>query len=215
MQRLLNIKQTQLQLVADRGYDISHERSILDMTTGAFQHYLETNTDVAGRGRAGLSRIYYTPDQSRRMLVYYGSRTSPDQKQIPSDVIKEFVMLIQRYGINEAILIVDVQISTTGNGILNDLTLTQWQVFHDDQLTYNPTHHIMTPRHELIPREEESQLLRDMRADKSQLTIIQSTDPIVKYYGWQVGGIVRIYRDDISISILANKTINYRVIVAV
>jgi DNA-directed RNA polymerase I, II, and III subunit RPABC1 len=214
MQRLLNIKQTQLQLVADRGYDISPERQILDMNANEFKHYLETNSDVAGRGRAGLSRIYYNSDQTRRMLVYYGSRTSSDQKQIPSDVIKEFVILVQRYRIDEAILIVDVQISTTGNGILNDLTLTQWQVFHDDQLTYNPTHHIMTPRHELIPREEEIQLLRDMRADKSQLTIIQSTDPIVKYYGWQIGGIVRIYRDDISISILANKTINYRVIVA-
>ncbi|CAH6420207.1 DNA-directed RNA polymerase subunit RPB5 [uncultured virus] len=217
-QRLFDIKKTQLQLVADRGYEISQEEAvILDMNIDQFITYVNTivitrNTSV----RSALSRSYLSRDEingvRRSMLVYYGGKTAT-QKQVSAEVVREFIALVQQYGIYEAILIVDASLSSTGTQELSALTLTRWQVFFDEDLTYNPTRHVDTPRHELLSPEEREAKLREMKTDISKLPIIQYGDPVVRYYGWVPGSIIRIHRDDSALSILAPKSINYRVVV--
>jgi len=219
MQRLFDIKKTQLELVRDRGYELStDETPILTMNLNGFIEYLNRLAMNHGKVpiRSLLSRSYIAnlPDGSTRsMLVYYGGKTSPQQKQVSADVIREFISNVQRYRIHEAILIVDAPLSSTGETELSALTLTKWQVFYDHELTYNPTTHIDTPRHELLSPEEAQEKLRELKVDLSKLLIIKVTDPVIRYYGWTPGNIVRIYRNDQSVSILAPKSINYRVIV--
>lgn len=219
MRRLLDIKITQLQMVRDRGYEISpEEKPILGMNIDDFIAYVNRIAASIQKppGRALLSRSYTAknPDGSTRsMLVYYGSKTNAQQKQISADVVREFIGLVQRYAITEAILIVDAPLSSTGDSELNALTLTKWQVFFDSELTYNPTLHVDSPRHELLSPEYARAKLQELKADLSKLLIIRSTDPIVRYYGWSAGSLVRIHRDDQAISILSPKSINYRVIV--
>ena len=79
-------------------------------------------------------------------------------------------------------------------------------------MVYSPIEHIDTPRHELLSPEETTAKLREMKTDIGRLLIIKDTDPVVRYYGWPIGGLVRIYRDDSVINILASHSINYRVI---
>lgn len=215
-QRLFDIKKTQLELVIDRGYEItSDERNIFNMNIGQFNNYvneivISRNTSV----RSALSRSYESLDKSnkRTMLVYYGSKTS-SHKQVSAEVVREFVALATRYGVYEAILIVDAPISSTGNDSLSTLKLTRWQVFYDIDLTYNPTRHIDTPRHVLLSPEERDAKIREMKTGLSGLPIIQLDDPVVRYYGWPPGSLIRIYRDDSALSILAPKSINYRVVI--
>lgn len=219
MQRLFDIKKTQLQMVRDRGYEITRdEESILTMDLDGFLTYIQALATATPRAsaRSLLSRSYMAqrPDgTTRTMLVYYGGKTSPQQKQVSAEVVREFIHLVQRYAINEAIIIVDAPLSSTGDNELSALTLTRWQVFFDSELTYNPTRHVDTPRHELLSPEEAQAKLRELRVDLSKLLIIKVSDPIVRYYGWTAGGLVRVYRDDSAVSILAPKSINYRVIV--
>ena len=219
MQRLFDIKKTQLQMVHDRGYEISPEEiAILDMSYNEFITYVGRLAAANQRAstRSLLSRSYTSkrPDgTTRTMLVYYGGKTNPQQKQVSADVVREFINFIHRYAINEAILIVDAELSSTGNNELAALTLTKWQVFFDSELTYNPTLHVDTPRHELLSEEEAQAKLRELRVDPSKVLIIKVNDPVVRYYGWSAGGLVRIYRDDSFISVLAPKSINYRIIV--
>lgn len=218
MQRLFDIKKTQLEMVRDRGYDIATEEAILTMTLENFIQYVsgiasQMNTSV----RAALSRSYVSRDNTggarKAMLVYYGGKTNPQQKQVSADVVREFIGLVQRYAIYEAALIVDAPLSSTGNKELSALTLTRWQVFFDYDLTYNPTRHVDTPRHELLSAIEATAKLIEMKTDVSKLLIIKVNDPVVRYYGWPAGGLVRVHRDDSAVSIIAPKSINYRVIV--
>lgn len=219
MQRLFDIKKTQLEMVRDRGYEISpEEEQILTMNINDFPNYI--NGLAADNPRAAtrslLSRSYQAtlPDGSTRsMLVYYGGKADPRQKQVSAEVVREFIGLVQRYRINEAILIVDAALSSTGDKELSALTLTKWQVFFDSELTYNPTRHVDTPRHELLSPEDAQAKLRELRVDLSKLLILKVDDPVVRYYGWTAGNLVRIHRDDQTVSILAPKSINYRVIV--
>jgi DNA-directed RNA polymerase subunit H (RpoH/RPB5) len=165
--------------------------------------------------RSVLSRGYESKPvdgKSRRMLAHYGVK-DPQQKQISVDVVRVFIDQVQKYGFNEAILIIDAPLSSSANKELLALTLTKWQIFYDSDLTYNPTLHVDTPRHELLSAEETREKLREMKVDISKLLIIKINDPIVRYYGWTTGGLVRIHRNDRAISILAPKSINYRLIV--
>lgn len=219
MQRLLDIKNTQLQMVRDRGYEISpEEEPILRMDVNGFIAYVSQLATANPRAsvRSLLSRSYQArlPDGTvRAMLVYFGGKTHPQQKQVSADVVREFIGLVQRFGVAEALLIVDAPLSSTGDNELSGLTQTKWQVFFDHELTYNPTLHVDTPPHELLSKEEAQAKLRELRADLSKLLILKVSDPVVRYYGWTAGNLVRIHRNDRDISILAPKSINYRVIV--
>lgn len=87
------------------------------------------------------------------------------------------------------------------------------EVMFYHELTYNPIYHVDVPHHELLSDDEKTQKLLEMKVDPTKLLIIKLDDPVVRYYGWPVGGVVQIYRDDIAISILSPKSINYRIIV--
>ena len=218
MQRLHDIKKTQLQLVQDRNYQISpEEMAILTMSLREFVQYVNSivisrNTSVRG----ALSYKYTSTTQAdgtrRSMLVYYAGKMSP-QKQISAEVVREFNALAQQHAVYEAILIVDAPLSSTANEELKALTLIKHQIFNDSDLSHNPTHHVDTTRHELLSPQEKEAKLREMRTDISKLSIMRENDPICRYYGWPVGGLVRVHRDDSAISILAPKSINYRIIV--
>jgi DNA-directed RNA polymerase subunit H (RpoH/RPB5) len=204
----------------DRGYEISpEEEQILHTNLTGFIGYVQglaaSNPRAAVRSLLSRSYLSKTTNQAgapSTLLVYYGGKTTQQQKQVSADVVREFIKFIQRYGINEAILIVDAPLSSTGNDELSALKLSKWQVFFDSELTYNPTEHVDTPHHELLSSDETRAKLLELKADLSKLLIIKVDDPIVRYYGWQAGGLVRVYRNDESVSILSSKSINYRVI---
>lgn len=218
MDQLFRIKKTQLEMVRDRGYDISHEEAILRMNLEEFTLYVkELSTQMKTGIRGSLSRMYVSREQfdgaNRNMLVYYGGKTNPQFKQVSADIIRQFIALIQNFGVYEAVLIVDAPLSSTGSDELSALKLVKWQVFFDSDLKYNPTKHVHTPPHTLLTPEETIATLNRMKVDVSQLVIIKISDPIVRYYGWPAGGLVRVDRDDSAVSVISEKSINYRVII--
>lgn len=207
-------------MARDRGYEITPEEDqILHTNLPGFIAYVQGLAADNPRAsiRSLLSRHYFSKETNQAgtkssLLVYYGGKTTQQQKQVSADVVREFIKFIHRYGITDAILIVDAPLSSTGNDELSALKLNKWQVFFDSELTYNPTEHVDTPRHELLSPDETRAKLLELKADLSKLLIIKVDDPIVRYYGWQAGGLVRVYRNDESVSILSSKSVNYRVI---
>jgi DNA-directed RNA polymerase subunit H (RpoH/RPB5) len=167
--------------------------------------------------REALSRVYTyknpIDNSVKTMLVYYGTKVSSQQKQISADVVRDFMRLIRVYSAYEAVLIVDAPISSTGNAELSALKLMKWQVFQDCDLTFDPTEHIDVPRHIRLSKEETAIKLKELKTDLSKLPLIKSTDPIVRFYGWEIGDVIKVERDDTAASILATKSINYRVVI--
>lgn len=220
VQRLLDIKKTQLQMVKDRGYTVTPEEElILTANFQVFGQYLRnlTNATPGRMARALLSRSYVKTlpnGMEQRMLVFFGGKTDTQKKQVSAETVREFIGIVQKYQFYEAILIVDAALSSMAEKILEGLKLTKWQVFFDQHMTFNVARHIDVPRHELLSPEETADILRQLRVDLSKLPIVYSKDPVIRYYGWEPGRVVRVHRNDEAISILAPKSINYRVIVA-
>jgi DNA-directed RNA polymerase I, II, and III subunit RPABC1 len=67
-----------------------------------------------------------------------------------------------------------------------------------DFLQLNPTKHVLVPRHEVVPKAEEENLLRVYNVQRSALARefprILVTDPVVRWLGIPSGRIVRITR---------------------
>jgi len=216
LQTLYDIKRTQLEMVHDRGYNIDPERAILDMDLDQFERYItqlasEQNVPI----RNALSRIYEPLSEGkRRMLVFYASKGG-SAKQIPLDVIRMFTKLIHDHPIEEAILVVDAPLSSKANQSLSEIYNVNWQVFYDQDLTYNPVKRYDTAKHIRLTEQEKVQKLQEMRTDPSRLPIIRQGDPMVRYYGWRHGDIIKTIRHDYGVSLLSPMSINYRVVVEI
>jgi DNA-directed RNA polymerase subunit H (RpoH/RPB5) len=219
MQKLFDIKKTQLEMIKDRGYPLGDEEQILKMDLLSFEsYYRELGEKAKVLNRTLMNRFYDIEENgviTSRALVYYGAKTDSTQKQIPASVVREFVSYVHTYGVTEAILIIDLNLSSTGNETLSKLTTVKWQKFNDSELISNPTKHMDASRHVLLSHKEKTEALSRMKTTISGLPLIKVDDPIAKYYNWPVGGLVKIYRNDQSLSILAPESIAYRSIVSI
>ncbi len=216
-QRLFDIKKTQIEMVRDRGYNIPQEElQLLNTDLSGFLGYVDSKSTLktlnAFRSALGNNYTGINLDGTpKSMLVFYANKPSSNTK-IPVQIIRDFLHVMEKYIITEAILIVNAPLSDKGNDTLKAIKMTKWQIFYDEDLTYNPTTHIFTPKHEALTQDEVKSKLAEWKVDISKLLIIESTDPIVKYYGWTPGQVIRIYRNDDYISVLTPKSINYRVV---
>ena len=87
---------------------------------------------------------------------------------------------------------------------------TKVRYFQAASLINNPLQHILVPKHEKVPAEEEDALLKGMYATKAQLPLIRfHEDPIARMLGLVPKDIVRITRP----SLTAGENIGYRLCV--
>jgi DNA-directed RNA polymerase I, II, and III subunit RPABC1 len=68
------------------------------------------------------------------------------------------------------------------------------QLFHINELAFNITKHVLVPEHQLLSSSEADAFFEKLRAKKEDLPRILATDPVIKYYGWSVGRLVRVKR---------------------
>ena len=68
------------------------------------------------------------------------------------------------------------------------------ETFTLPELSFNVTRHHLVPSHTRLPEEEIRSLLNSLKCDVSSLPRIKPSDPVVRYYGWPVGAVIRIHR---------------------
>ena len=208
MDHLFEVKKTQIEMVRDRGYTVSnYELSLLEED---FNYFVE-NYDVTENFDRGLLSEIYQKNGRNQLLVTYLEKPQ-DSKQMTVEAIREVIEQAKIAKVEEIIIVTQLKLSSSAE---KELTLSglNYQIFYDSDLSYNPTKHVDTPKHELLTQEEAKEKMRELKADVSKLLIMKSNDPIVRYYNWPVGGLIRIHREDFAVSILAPKSINYRIIV--
>jgi DNA-directed RNA polymerase subunit H (RpoH/RPB5) len=227
-EKLFLIKKTQIELTYDRGFDIGDDEKFLTWSSLDFMVFIRRH----GFRREILTNNYKPLDKNdnRRFLAYYGSKI---KTQVSVDVVNDFVKVATEGNITDAILILDGPMSNKGLDIIKDITNVNWQddrhgrntdqditninlqIFQDDELTYNPTKHVKVSRHILLSKEEAIIKMRQMKTDISRLPTMSVDCPISKYYGWKIGDLIKIERNDSSLNILTPKSLNYRIILGI
>ncbi|TPP53256.1 RNA polymerase Rpb5, C-terminal domain family protein [Leishmania donovani] len=85
----------------------------------------------------------------------------------------------------------------------------RFELFEEDELSVNITHHELVPKHSPLSEEELTDVLQAHALELNQLPRILSTDPVARYYGLKRGQVVRIERKSMS----AGLYVTYRQVV--
>ena len=214
-QALFSVKITQIQMLRDRGYQITdNEAAVLTLDLDGFIDYYTKVAELNKCSfRSALTSVYTTPDGGKRAIVYYAR--PPAGKNLTTEEVNLFISTFsaETPPYDTAILITPLTLIANARERLELLITVSIEVFLDKQLVSNVTHNKWVPQHELVPAAEVPDLLKRLRATFNQLPIIKKDDPVVRYYGWRPGGIVKIYRKMYVLDVLCQSTIFYRAIV--
>lgn len=210
---LFFIKNTQSQMLHDRGFIIPEaEQQLVELDNHEFQQFMNArSTETKQTVRSLLSQKYVHQSEPRIALVYYG--TTYGKPHLSKAVVDNFIAEAQRVMATDAILIAEELPSASAMKEISAVITFKIQIFLDSELMYNVVNHEYVPRHKLLSVTKQAQLLEKMKIKLSQLSQIMHYDPVIKYYGWPRGRIVKIYRVDDVIAVMNKNSINYRVIV--
>ena len=81
----------------------------------------------------------------------------------------------------------------SANKLIPTVSPATIEIFQENDLIVNITHHELVPKHLKLNREEK-ELLTRYRLKESQLPRIQREDPVARYLGLKRGEIVKIIR---------------------
>lgn len=230
-ERLLKVKQTQLEMMRDRGADISKEEGLLtydptDPTSvNAFMD-LYRNYVIANKipFRQALNYVYTI--RNRSTLVYYASAESTSKLGVnPLSVVLNEAKSIG--SLSALIIISEADLSPDARKVIADVQTYHIQHFFDEQLMYNLTKHVYVPPHRLLSDEEAREFLIKNRLKPTQFPLLKFIDPVsrlnekdrrkhpdpmVSYYGYQPGQIIEIDRINDNIESLTKKIKGYRIV---
>ena len=231
--QLFKIKKTQLEMIRDRGYDISDEEAVLEYDLKDFtEWYTEKSTEEKKTFRNSLSGTYTKirePDVGSTMFVRYLDYETKS-KNLGLAIVKLVISEMEKNRADYAVLISEQEFTPDASEQLRKGKSGRIQHFMDMELWFNPTKHVLVPRHEVLSKAEQDQVMAAMKEKgsaegKYQLMGLKYTelgihdkgrnrypDAIVKYLGLLPGTIVRIHRVNLSLEGLVNETIVHRVV---
>lgn len=182
--------------------------------------------------RGALSWIYTKkrPNGTEaRTIVWYAIPAAQDAKSLGIAVINEILEYAKsQLPYLEFIVIISKEdLSSTALEKIQESTSFRTQHFEDDSLKYNLTKHIYVPKHEALTQEEQEAFYTRTRLLPSQIPILKYvglrsakterdrkavTDPVVKYYGFIPGQIIRITRVNKVVETLVPQYVTYKIV---
>lgn len=134
--------------------------------------------------------------------------------KINKDAIQKLIDEMESSRIFHFILIISETISPQSQTMLKSLKQQDKliEIFEYGRTMFNPTKHKLVPKHMLCPSSAVDVICKDWGCIPSNLPRINTSDPIVKWFGGQPGQLMKILRPS---EVLGGKeVILYRIIVA-
>ena len=114
-----------------------------------------------------------------------------------SDRFKEYSTFVDSAGIDHCIIVYNEDITTNAKKATKESAM-KFEVFTELQLSFNITKHHLVPPHVKLPK----QMADRLRGEK--LPVLKVEDPVVRFYGYDRGDVIKIAR--------RNGTIVYRIV---
>ncbi|TPX35733.1 hypothetical protein SmJEL517_g01979 [Synchytrium microbalum] len=196
--RLYRIFKTLLEMVSDRGYQVSQAQS-----GQSLEEFKQIYCPNGKPDRPNMSFIVKYPDErgGDELLVVF------HDEKVGKEIIKMIFKRMEEMRYSRGILVFQKSLTSQAAQIVQEMQQTyHLELFKENELLVNITRHILVPAHEVMSDAEKKQLLQRYRLKEQQLPRIQLGDPIAKYYGLKRGQVVRIIRP----SETAGKYVTYR-----
>lgn len=184
-QYFLNLKQNQVKMIKARGYDISHEEWILNKSLNGKEFYKKLYKKHGDYPMRKLMYSEYKKENDRSLFVYYVGLQGG--KQIKVESVRPFIEKMTEEDKN-GLLIIDSILSAEASKCLGFVTESKFQIFKEEELSYDLISSVNVPKHEIV--ENPSELKTRLRVTSKKLAFITSTDPVARYYHFIPGQII-------------------------
>ena len=113
------------------------------------------------------------------------------------NAVKECISYLEEEKINHGIIIYNNLITSSANKIINNLFNMTIEIFSIEKLQFNITKHKYYNTHVKLTENEKKKFIEKIGI---KIPIIKITDPISKYFNYSKGDVIKILRNDNSIS---------------
>ena len=185
-QNLFNVRKTVLEMLEDRNYVIPESEKInFDEFTIKYNNNnknLDIFIDDLSESK-NLGKIY----------IYFHNENKTLSKTELKNLLNK---LIENYEDENIKLI--ILLKEKGNGsIFKEITKDIYknvEIFMNKNMIYNITHHEFVPKHIILSKDEQEELLEKYSSTLNKLPKILRTDPVAKYYGMKQNQVCKIIR---------------------
>lgn len=174
---------TCLELIKDRNY--SYNPIYDKITIEEFKiMYIKRICDIISNENENKQKIY--------IKFVINPKIKPSQlKDYIDEIRKEYIT-----GEDEFVIVLKTKPNNTMLKIVKEKDYKNIQILWVKTLKYNPTKHFLVPKHEKCTKEEIEELMDVYKiANKLQFPIILREDPIIRYYNFKSGDIIKITRN--------------------
>ena len=224
------VKKTQVEMIRDRGLVIPDEEKFLleydpeieplkIWETKTLRHFVKKYKDIAtelGENfNSVLSQAYLDESTGITTVVIYLCRRRESSSITTAELTSKFEYYRGRYYKDgfplKMVFVSEVDLNKNEEKIAC-LHYIKCQFFLTRELLVNPTQYIFYYPHSLLNEDEMRRELVENNIRPEQLPIILKTDPIVKYFDWEAGKVVKIDRTERYLEVPAPKGYYLRLI---
>jgi len=180
-EKLITCRRTVLEMLSDRDHNIdkylNNKGDIDDISVNQIKiDYNENNL-----------KIQINEENETLCVLFYEEKIGIEMmKEIINNVMKE-------QKISHLILVIREKLTSFAKKELNNIPPNfQIEVFLQQNVLFNVTHHIKVPKHQLI--QDNEQIKNILEIYGKGLPKITKSDPLSRYYNGKIGQIFKIYR---------------------
>lgn len=198
------VRRTIFEMLADRGYAVSDK--FKNETLDEFRA-LWSQTESEGGGRERLIILLGKMDEPKDKIIVFFPE---DNKRVGVKPIRLLAEKMDEKQISRAILVVQQPLTGFARTAISEAAPRMMiEVFHENELVINITHHDLVSKHIPMDEKAKKQVLDRYSVRESQMPRIQVTDPVARYFGMKKGDLVKIVRP----SETAGRYVTYRLCV--
>ncbi|CAF2298890.1 DNA-directed RNA polymerases IV and V subunit 5B [Brassica napus] len=174
-------RRTTMEMLRDRGYDISNEDINLTL-----QEFRSLYGDPPNVDRLRISAQHCSDSSKKIAVVFCGSGI------VKVNAIREIAAdVLGRENLTGLILVLQSDIT---NQALKAVELFSFKVelFHLTELLVNITKHVLRPKHRVLNDQGKESLFKKFSIEEQQLPKLLKKDPTAKYYGLEKGQVVEV-----------------------
>ncbi|KAL8215350.1 hypothetical protein R6Q57_004799 [Mikania cordata] len=181
-------RRTLLEMLRDRGYDISD--SDIDLTLRQFRDLHGKDIDV---DRLRISASHVSDSENKVLAVFCGTGV------VKVNAIRWIAtQIMNKQDLNRLIIVVQSHITNQAMKAV-DLFPFKVEIFQITDLLVNITKHVLKPKHRVITDREKEKLLMKFNLDEKQLPRMSQKDAIAQYYGLEKGQVIEVtYNGEIT-----------------
>jgi DNA-directed RNA polymerase I, II, and III subunit RPABC1 len=180
-QILFKVRKTIIEMITDRGINVPESENITFEQLSI--KYNNKNLDI------------YINDEFKniKLYVHFHNEIKNFSKSDLKNIMQKIISQYNDENINLILILKEKENSAVSKELSKDI-YKNVEVFLRKNMVFNITHHELVPKHIILTKEEEKELLDKYYTTKGKLPKLARIDPIAKYYGMKPEQVCKIIR---------------------